>query len=50
MDDDAENSGQKLFQCEYSDGDVEWLDEEEAVQIMLPAEDRNLDQFGSMLS
>ena len=45
VDDDAENEGHRLFQCTYSDGDVEWIDAEELRCILVP-----LDEWGDEAS
>ena len=47
VDDDAENVGHRLFQCTYSDGDVEWIDAEELQSILLPLDESEDDQSES---
>ena len=38
VDDDAENDGHILFQCTYTDGDNEWISQDELDEILLPEE------------
>ena len=36
VDDNEDPNGQRLFKCEYDDGDIEWLPRDDMVAILVP--------------